>query len=123
MLKQFRIAGLGLLLLALATTGCDDDDVLTPGETADPGSGSTEVRVVDYAFEPDAMSLEPGTVVDFVHEGDETHTVTINGENETGDFAAGETLSFEFEPVGEHRISCDIHPDEMQLVVNVTSVE
>lgn len=120
---QLRLVLPAVFLLALATWGCSEDDVLTPGSTASPGSGSTEVRVIDFAFEPDALSIEPGTTVDFVHNGEEPHTVTVNGENESGDMTSGDQFSFEFDRVGEHRISCDYHPDQMQLVVNVSGIE
>jgi plastocyanin len=117
-----NIRFLGFAVFALILAGCNDDPVLTPGSTASPGAGETYIRIIDFAFEPSALSLEPGTVVDFVHEGEATHTVTINGENESGEMTAGQQFGFQFDRVGEHRINCDFHPAEMQLVVNVSSI-
>ena len=58
--RPFAFAAVGLLALGLAACGDDDDEVL-------------EVTAVDWAFEGVPESVEAGTRLSLVNEGDEPH--------------------------------------------------
>lgn len=117
----FRTTGLvaGLAALLLLAIACEED-VMTPGEEVDdPDADVAGIAVIDNAFAPDDINIDEGTTVRFRHEGENTHTVTINGVNQSGDLEPGDEFAFSFDRTGEHSVTCDYHP-EMTVSVTVT---
>jgi plastocyanin len=83
-------------------------------------SGATvEVQVVDFAFEPAMVMIEPGTTVTWTNAGDRPHTVTADdGSFDSGRLDPGEQFSFTFDQPGTFTYICGFHP-EMQGSVMV----
>ena len=106
-----------LLLLVLASCGGEDAD----GDAAAPdGAGGgevVEIALTDFALDPAALELEPGTYTfRAVNEGENVHALKVDGpggEAETGELAPGESAELTVElaegeteltcPVGDHR--------------------
>jgi plastocyanin len=85
--------------------------------TGEPG-GDVEVQVADFAFEPDALEVQPGTTVTWLQGGDVPHTVTADdGTFDSGTLPSGETFSHTFDEPGTYGYVCELHP---QMVAAVT---
>ncbi|MBA2275966.1 MAG: cupredoxin domain-containing protein [Chloroflexi bacterium] len=92
---------------------------VAPGTDA-PGAGTTQVSVVDRAFNPAAVNVSVGDEVVWTHAGDLPHTVTFADDGpDSGNMASGDTFPFTFEEAGEFSYVCAIHSD-MQGTVNVS---
>lgn len=80
---------------------------------------SVEVQVVDFAYEPAMVMIEPGTTVTWTNAGDRPHTVTADdGSFDSGRLDPGEQYSFTFDQPGTFTYVCGFHP-EMQGSVMV----
>ncbi|MFC4987304.1 plastocyanin/azurin family copper-binding protein [Saliphagus infecundisoli] len=90
----------------------------TGNETGGDGGGATEtVNVVDNAFEPEELAIEPGTTVQWAWQGTQAqhnvHPTSQPGEAnweghmplESGDFSFQSTFDVE----GEYEYQCDPH--------------
>lgn len=77
------------------------------------------VRVVidKYRFEPVAVSVVPGTVVEWVNAEKRTsHSVIVQGQPESDRLFPGEAYRFRFDEPGRYVIRCGPHPDMMGTV-------
>jgi plastocyanin len=82
-----------------------------------------EISVVDFAFEPETVTIAAGTTVTWRNDGDRPHTVTADdGSFDSGRLDPGETFSFTFTTAGTFAYQCGFHP-EMQGTIDVTEHE
>jgi len=132
------IAG-GLVLLALAVIGAmtvydavADDDMMdgmwdmmggmddmhgmmgggNGPQTTGSASGSGEVRIIDFRFEPTVLNVTLGTTVSWTNEDSAAHTAT--GEDdafETGRLGKGESAEITFDTPGTYEYICAFHPN------------
>src|SRR5215203_1641824 len=82
------------------------------------------VSIQDFFFDPDQLSVAPGTTVTWVNEGEAPHTVTSTDgkELDSATLQPGDTYSFTFkdDDAGEtYAYQCTIHP-EMTASVTVS---
>lgn len=122
-------------VLALVAAGCGDDDggdtgtaettAETTTETAeDEGTGGSEpapsgdaarsekVEIVDFAYDPDPVTIEVGGKVTWVNRDSEPHTATADdGSFDTGTLEEGKLKSESFKEAGTFTYICTIHPD------------
>src|SRR5215213_7055460 len=82
------------------------------------------VSIQDFFFDPDQLTVAPGTTVTWVNEGEAPHTVTSTDgkELDSATLQPGDTYSFTFEEgdAGEtYAYQCTIHP-EMTASVTVS---
>jgi LPXTG-motif cell wall-anchored protein len=82
------------------------------------------VSIQDFFFDPDQLTVAPGTTVTWVNEGEAPHTVTSTDgkELDTATLQPGDTYSFTFkeDDAGEtYAYQCTIHP-EMTASVDVS---
>jgi plastocyanin len=80
------------------------------------------VSIQDFFFDPDQLTVAPGTTVTWVNEGEAPHTVTSTGgkELDSATLQPGDTYSFTFkdDDAGEtYAYQCTIHP---QMTASVT---
>jgi plastocyanin len=92
---------------------------------AAPASSPVATNQVDlprsYRFEPAVISVADGTTVTWTNSDEFTHNVRLLDDG--GGILTlkpGESVSFTFEGVGEHRYDCSFHPQDMQGKVIVT---
>src|SRR5215216_4202230 len=70
------------------------------------------VSIQDFFFDPDQLSVAPGTTVTWVNEGQAPHTTTADdGTWDSGTLQPGEDFSFTFDQQGTYTYHCSIHPD------------
>ncbi|MGH2379659.1 MAG: plastocyanin/azurin family copper-binding protein [Candidatus Limnocylindria bacterium] len=104
------VLGVGLLL-----AGCAAD------APAEPVATDAVDLPPSYRFEPAAITVPDGTAVTWTNSDNFTHNVRLLDDG--GDvlaLAPGESVSFTFSGVGEHRYDCSFHPNDMSGVVVVT---
>jgi plastocyanin len=103
---------------ALILAGCSPAASVAPSEgsariacreTTDPGT--VAVRMVDYAFEPDAVRAAVGQVIAFTGAGQEPHAPALDdGACATRELDAGQTDGLVFGRPGAYPFHCSIHP-------------
>ena len=102
-------------LVALAVAG--------PRPAAAQSGAEVAVEVVDFAFEPAMVMIEPGTTVTWTNAGDRPHTVTADdGSFDSGRLDPGEQFSVTFDEPGTFTYFCGFHP-EMQGTVMVAEAQ
>jgi glucose/arabinose dehydrogenase/plastocyanin len=76
---------------------------------AQPQTEDVEIR--DYAFQPDLITVEPGTTVVWTNYDADQHTVTSTEEIfGSGLFGEGETFEYTFTEPGTYEYFCTVHP-------------
>jgi plastocyanin len=131
--------------LALASCGDDGDDTTatpaesggataTEAEPAPEGGGnapapsgeavrSEKVEIVDFAYDPDPVTIQEGGKVTWINRDAEAHTATADdGSFDTGTLEEGKLKSESFKEPGEYPYFCEIHP-QMRGTVEVVASE
>lgn len=95
-----------LVLVSTAVlAGCVQPDPVTIDCEA-----TSEVSLVDLAFDPDSACVDEGATVTWTNEGSEVHTVTAaDGSFDSGDVAPGETFEVTFDERGAFDVHCRYH--------------
>jgi hypothetical protein len=92
-----------------------------PTGTPTPSDGIPRVTVGDNYFEPANLTVRPGAIVEFVHSGNNTHTVTSLGEKWSPLFMGiGTRSQLHFSEPGEYRYICTFHSG-MFAIITVSS--
>ena len=121
-----------LLVLALGIASCGGGSdststesgatsVETEAETeAETGSApapsgnarrSEKVEIVDFAYNPDPVTIEEGGKVIWINQDSAPHTATADdGSFDTGELEEGKLKSETFKEAGEFTYHCEIHP-------------
>jgi plastocyanin len=101
------------------------DVVTTPGaEGADAGMGDrVEVAMINTTFEPNEITVQPGTTVVWTNEDTFAHTVTsgageiADGMFDSGTLESGQTYEYTFDEPGIYEYFCSLHPGMVGTVV------
>ncbi|MGH2812413.1 MAG: cupredoxin domain-containing protein [Actinomycetota bacterium] len=73
-------------------------------------AGSAAVSMVDNAFQPGTIAVQPGTTVTWINNGKVIHTATGDGGGfDSGVLGAGASFSFTFSEPGRYPYYCQIH--------------
>jgi plastocyanin len=123
-------AAVGLLAFALSACGGDDDtdtgaaatETTTEAEEAPQPSGNApapsgnavragKVEIVDFAYDPDPVTIAAGGKVIWQNEDSAPHTATADdGSFDTGTLEEGKLKSETFKKPGTYTYICSIHP-------------
>lgn len=137
-MKALLLPALVALTFAFAACGGDDssptETAETPPETAEttsePSGGnaaapsgdavrSAKVEIIDFAYDPDPVTIEEGGKVTWINRDSAPHTATAeDGSFDTGTLEEGKLKSESFKDPGEYAYICSIHP-QMQGTVQV----
>lgn len=116
-----------LFVLMTAVAGCMEPDGTEHGDDVgggvdgggqdgtgtsadDPASGSLEVEMRDFVFDPKEVWVEPGTEVTWLNAGSVVHTATAeDGSWDSGDVAPGKEFSQTFDEMGDLSYVCVYH--------------
>lgn len=80
------------------------------------------VEIADFSFGPNSVTIEAGTSVTWVNNDLVTHTATgVGGAFDTGEIAAGASVSVTFDTPGAYAYTCTIHPDMTGTIVVVAA--
>lgn len=93
-----------------------NDAVGAGGVNAPAPSGdaarSAKVEIVDFAYDPDPVTIEEGGKVIWINEDSAPHTATAeDGSFDTGTLEEGKLKSESFKEPGAYEYVCSIHPD------------
>ena len=77
--------------------------------TTGSASGTGDVRIEDFRFEPTTLTVTPGTVIRWTNEDSAPHTATGSGVD-TGRLGRGESAAATFDERGTYEYICDFHP-------------
>jgi plastocyanin len=130
------IVGLALILAACggstSTTSSEPSQAVSesvaPSEAAEPSEaagGEETVRLSQFAFDPEELTIAAGTEVSFVNADSAAHTVTegtdgtaVDGPIIDDELEQNGSTSFTFDEPGTYDITCRFHPS-MQLTITV----
>jgi len=104
-----RVLGAALLGAALAAAG------LAPVVAA----GDTTVKIDNFAFAPEQLTVKVGTTVTWINEDDIPHTVVASGRGfKSKALDTDDKFSFTFTAPGSYEYFCSLHP-HMKAMVTV----
>lgn len=117
----FRLVGLSGGAVALGTlSGCslfgyDGGE----GEQTENGASTeaTTVEMRDIAFQPQSITVTPGATVEWVNRDGVDHTVTRDGDFDSGRIPPGGRYERTFENEGTYDYVCTFHPGMTGQVV------
>jgi plastocyanin len=92
-----------------------------PAATAAPAApaqpGTTHASIVDFAFDPVTLRIQPGATVRWRNDGAAPHTVTADdGSFDSGLIAAGASFERTFSDTGTFAFLCTFHPEMVGTV-------
>jgi plastocyanin len=98
-----------------------------PQESAPPPSGnaprSEKVEIVNFAYNPDPVTIQEGGKVIWINRDSAPHTATADdGSFDTGELQEGKLKSETFKEAGEFTYFCSIHPN-MHGTIRVVPAE
>lgn len=105
------------------TTTTSEDTATAPAEGEEAAGGnapapsgdavrSEKVEIVDFAYDPDPVTIEAGGKVIWQNMDSAPHTATADdGSFDTGDLEEGKLKSESFKQPGTYTYFCEIHPD------------
>jgi plastocyanin len=83
---------------------------------------SAKVEIVDFAYQPDPVTIEEGGKVTWINRDAEAHTATADdGSFDTGNLGEGKLGSASFKEPGEYAYFCELHPSMRGTVEVVES--
>jgi plastocyanin len=109
----------GLIFVGAAGCGSSGDNSGSTASTetvaSPPASGnaarSEKVEIVDFAYDPDPVTIEEGGKVIWKNEDSVAHTATAeDGSFDTGTIEEGKLKSETFKQPGVYKYFCSIHP-------------
>jgi plastocyanin len=78
---------------------------------APPAPPAAIVRIDDFAYRPATLTVTTGTVVRFVNDDAEPHTVTATGRTfDSGGLDTGDAWTHRFDRAGTYAYFCALHP-------------
>jgi plastocyanin len=120
---DIRPPALALIVMigfALAACGSSDGGDSSGRATAVSGvpDGAAFIDQDNLRFSPNSLELSAPELVYFKNSETTVHTVTINGENESGTMERDEVFTWTPPGEGEYKITCDFHP-QMKATITV----
>jgi plastocyanin len=85
-----------------------------------PEARDVQVRIEDFKFEPERLSVRPGTKVTWVNKDDEPHSATSSEKPkrfDSGALDSAQSFSFTFTEPGSFAYFCKLHPHMTGVVV------
>jgi len=113
MMKNAWIAGLAMpVLVALVLM------TITPRVVADAPSASADVKIDNFSFGPQAVTVAVGTTVTWTNRDDIPHTVvSTDGVFKSKVRDTDEKFSYTFTKAGTYPYFCSVHPKMAGTVV------
>lgn len=116
------LAGTALLVLACMAAGCTSPPAPSATvSTQAPSSGSSTITIKNFAFDPPALTVKPGTTVTWVNQDSAPHLVVSDASApaafSSDQLSPGGSYSFTFTTPGTYGYSCSIHPSMKGTVI------
>src|SRR5262245_41686092 len=105
-----RVASLALVALAALGLGRTE---------AAQAAGSVTVEIDHFVFSPAEITIEPGTIVEWVNHDQTIHNIILPGAKVSSPgMDSGDRYTFKFESAGDFSYLCGLHP-HMTGVIHV----
>ena len=118
MKSSIRIAVLVGLLLAGFVTMVVKGETLATAPAAAPAPATVEVKIDNFSFGPQSITVAAGTTVKWTNRDDIPHTVVSNDRIfKSRVLDTDESFSFTFDKPGTYPYFCSIHPKMTGTVV------
>ncbi|MEY2516881.1 MAG: hypothetical protein QOJ89_4239 [bacterium] len=111
-----------VLAAAALLAGCGADDSTDQTTTAAASVATSKIRIADFLFEPDPVTVKAGTKIAIANDDDAPHTITEAGTSpsfDSGTVVGHKRGSVTFSQVGTYHFVCVFHPT-MKGTVTVT---
>jgi plastocyanin len=105
---RIAVAVATLTLLAACSDGDGEGDDSPTTAVEAPDGTEAGVTVQGFAFDPQALTVAPGTTVRWTNQDGAEHTVV--GEGLSGSLVPGGTFEQRFDTLGTFAYACTIHP-------------
>jgi plastocyanin len=84
-------------------------------------TGSAEVSIENFSFQPTTLTVAPGTSVTWVNNDEEPHNIVNVGQAarlfRSGGLDGGEKYTFVFDKPGTYEYICSVHPHMHGMIV------
>ncbi len=117
---------LALLLSVFVVAGCGDDGTISTGssgakttateapaqlQTASDAANPGEVRIADFKYLPETITVKVGDTVSWKNEDKAPHTSTGEDKDafDTGNLEQGDTGKVKFDKAGDYPYVCEFH--------------
>ena len=85
--------------------------LLAAGAMAHSQTAGPTVKISNFTFSPQTLTVAPGTTVTWVNDDDVPHTVTaVDRSFKSKPLDTGDKFTFTFAKAGEYAYFCSIHP-------------
>ena len=112
MKRLLLVTVLCVLVAALAVFGgCGKK-----AEKTTPKTTENEVKIANFAFSPDTITVTTGTEITWINEDSTVHTVT-GADFESGEIKPGQSFNHTFSSPGTYDYHCSIHSSMTGQVV------
>ena len=110
---------IGKILAALCAIGLFVASGRIPAQSANPPSAPTEVKIDNFSFAPETLTVAVGTTVKWTNRDDIPHTVVSDDKTTFRSKAmdTDETFSYTFDKPGTYSYFCSIHPKMVAKVI------
>ncbi len=108
---QDKMLFLGILLIigVIAISGCTSQN-----STSAPNT----VEIKYNSFNPNSLTVQAGTTVNWVNLDSTTHRVTSNLDVfDSGNLTKDQSYSYTFTQPGSYQYHCTIHPNEVGIII------
>jgi plastocyanin len=103
---------------AAAATNAGEPTPARASGTSTPAAESVTVHIDGMRFEPQNITVKPGTTVTWVHGSRMPHTINGNADGmRSGTLYNGQQYSHTFNAAGSYNYSCGLHPSMTGSVV------
>jgi plastocyanin len=111
-----------LLILACMIAGCSSSQApVTAVPTQSNVEGGTGITIKNFAFDPQMLTVKPGTVVTWVNQDAVPHAIVSDTESpetfSSDTLQTGSSYSFTFTRPGTFPYHCSIHPSMKGTVI------
>ena len=104
--------------LALALGVADVHDLVAAAATAPAAPAGPTVKIDNFVFGPDALTVTVGTTVTWINQDDIPHTIVANDKSfKSKVLDSDERFSFTFTKPGEFGYFCSLHPHMVGKVI------
>ena len=120
-LKRSLLAAFAVLAIgsgAACTTGSDNTGIADGSDPNIP-AGSAFIDQDGLRFKPTSLTVSPGQRIYFKNSETALHTITVEGENISGNMRKDEIFVWDApQALGRYEITCDYHP-QMKATITV----
>ena len=81
------------------------------------GTATTEVKIDNFTFAPQRVTVKAGTTVTWINEDDIPHTVVSTGHFRSKALDTDDKFSFTFTTAGTYEYFCSLHPHMTGTIV------